>query len=71
MDCHLVLDLHLVEFVDATDAVVGQEKGAGLNGNVTGLCVAYDTGGETGGCGCLAVCVYATRDELVYAFQKL
>ena len=42
VDGHLVLHVHLVEFVDAADAVVGQHQGARLDAELASLWVLED-----------------------------
>lgn len=49
VDGDLVGDVHFVEFVNGTDAIVGEHEGAGFDGEFARFFVFDDGGGETGG----------------------
>lgn len=48
VDSDLVLDVHLIEFIDAADAVVGEHQSASLNTELARLWVLLHTGCQTG-----------------------
>lgn len=47
MNSNLIRNIHLVEFVDGTDAVVSEHEGAGFDGEFAGFFIFDDSGGET------------------------
>lgn len=62
---------HLVELVDAADAVVAEHQGAGLQDQLPGLWVLHHVGGETNGAGALPRRVLATGNKVVDILQQL
>lgn len=50
----LVLHVHLVELIDAADAMVGKHKGSSLDAEFTGLVVLPHGSGQTSGVGSFA-----------------
>ena len=66
--CALV---HLVELIDAADAVVTQHQGARLQHELPRLRVLHDVGGEAHGAGALPGRVLAPGDQVVHVLQQL
>lgn len=62
---------HLVELVDAADAVVAEHQSAGLQDQLPGLWVLHHVGGETNSTGALPRCVLATGYKVVDILQQL
>lgn len=62
---------HLVELVDAADAVVAEHQGAGLQDQLPGLGVLHHIGGQTHGAGTLSGCVLAAGHQVVDVLQQL
>ena len=44
MNGNLILDIHLIEFVDAADAMISEHECSGLYAEVTGLWILDHTG---------------------------
>lgn len=62
---------HLVEFVDAADAVVAQHQRSSLQDQLPGLRVLHDVGGETHGAGALSRRVLAAGHQVVDVLEQL
>jgi len=62
---------HLVELVDAADAVVAEHQRARLQHQLPRLGVLGDVGGEAHGAGALARGVLATRHQVEHVLQQL
>lgn len=62
---------HLVELVDAADAVVAQHQRSGLQDQLPGLRVLHHVGGETHGAGALPRRVLAAGHQVVDVLQQL
>lgn len=62
---------HLVELVDAADAVVAQHQRSGLQDQLPGLWVFHHVGGETHGTGAFSRCVLAAGHQVVDVLQQL
>lgn len=62
---------HLVEFVNAADAVVAQHQRSGLQDQLTGLRILHDVGGETHGAGALSRRVLAAGHQVVHVLEQL
>ena len=58
---HLVLAVHLVELIDATDAVVGEHESARLDNHVVYLRVTSHGCGKTCPKGCVMLCKQITK----------
>jgi len=67
---HLILDLHLVELIDAANTIVSKHQSTRLNTHVSILITSH-TGSETSSTGCLSVCVDTPWHEFVDAFEEL
>lgn len=63
--------VHLVELVDAADAIVTQDQGPRLQHELPRLGVLGDIGGEADGTGALPGCVLAPRHQVVHVLQQL
>ena len=70
VDGDLILELHLVELVDAADSVVGKHQSSGLDTHIAVL-VSCDTGSQTGSTGGLSVGVHTPWHKLVDALEEL
>lgn len=62
---------HLVELVDAADAVVAEHQGAGLQDKLPRLGVLHHVGGQTHGAGALSRRVLAAGHQVVDVLQQL
>ncbi len=62
---------HLVELVDAADAVVAQHQSSGLQDQLPGLRVLHHVGGETHSAGALSRRVLAAGHQVVDVLQQL
>ena len=62
---------HLVELVDAADAVVAQHQSSCLQDQLPGLRVLHHVGGETHGAGALPWRVLAAGHQVVDVLQQL
>lgn len=62
---------HLVELVDAADAVVAQHKRTRLQHQLPGLWVLHHVGGETDCAGAFSWRVLATGHQVVHVLQQL
>lgn len=62
---------HLVELVDAADAVVAQHQSSGLQDQLPGLRVLHHVGGETHRAGALPRRVLAAGHQVVDVLQQL
>lgn len=61
---YLVVNIHLVEFIDAADAVVGQHERSGLDDKLGALLVLDDGGSQASGGARLAGGVDRSRTEV-------
>lgn len=62
---------HLVELVDAADAVVAQHQSSGLQDQLPGLGVLHHVGGETHSAGALSRRVLAAGNQVKDVLQQL
>ena len=63
VNCDLIRDIHLVEFIDGANAVVCEHERPGFDREVPRLLVLDDCGGETGCGGGFAGGVDRAREE--------
>jgi len=67
----LILDVHLVELIDAADAVVSQHKGTSFDAELSSLGVFADTCRQTRSVGSLATTVDSAGEELADVLEEL
>jgi len=67
----LILDLHLVKLINATDTMICKHERTSFNAEVTGLWVLDHTCCQTGSTGRLSTGVDSSGQELADIFQKL
>eukprot|EP00166_Cyanidium_caldarium_P006048 ctg_786.g159 len=68
---HLIAQVHLVEFVDATDTIIGQHQRARLDAKLAGLAVLQHRGGQAGRRRRLARGVDRARHEAADVLEEL
>ena len=72
MNCHLIVLVHLIKLIDATNPIVGQHERSGLDAELSRVLIAHDGGGESGGGGGLAGGVdAAVGEEAVDVLEEL
>ena len=71
MDSHLILDIHLVELVNAANSVVNQHQGTRLNAKLARLRILPHTRRQTSGITRLSTAVDGSGQELADIFEEL
>lgn len=67
----LILDVHLVELIDAADTVVGEHQSASFDAELSRLWVFLHTGRQTSSIGSLTTTVDGTGQELRDVLEEL
>lgn len=63
--------VHLIELVDAADAVIGQDQGPRLQDELSGVGVFGDVGRQTDGRGALSRRILTSRHQVVHVLEQL
>lgn len=71
MDSYLILDVHLVEFIDAADTVVCEHQSTSFDTELSSFRVLQDTSGETSSTGSLTTGVDGSWEEGTNVFKEL
>jgi hypothetical protein len=71
VDGYLIFNIHFVEFIDATNTMIGKHQGSSLDTKFTSLWVLENTSCETSSTRCLATCVDAAGKERTNVLQEL
>ena len=71
MDSHLILDIHLVELVNAANTMVSQHEGTRLNAKLASLRILAHTRRQTSGITGLSTAIDGSGQELADIFQEL
>ena len=71
VNSHLVLDVHLVELINAADTVVSKHQCSSFNTKLARFRIFSDTGSQTGSTTCLATGVNSSWQELTNILKEL
>ena len=71
MDSYLIFDVHLVEFINATDSVISKHESSCFDTEVSSFWVLKDTGSETSSTGSLTTCVDSSWQEGANVLKEL